>query len=112
MRISDALPILRDRGATLDLYVCDMNAPPEVAVDYLIEALPLLADASPVVLTMKNTFAKKPDFEQAVGIALERLSAVADDAGFSRVHLLANTQKELTVVGRVRKALPATVAVD
>jgi len=83
-----------------------MNARPGVAVDFFIETLPLLADASPVVLTMKNTYRRKPEFEEALRDALRRLNAVADDDGFSIVHLLANTQKEVTVVGRVKIALP------
>ena len=79
-----------------------MNEQPDVAVDYFLEALPLLAAASPAVLTMKNTYRKKDEFETALKLALERLNAVADADGFRVVHLLANTQKEVTVVGRVR----------
>ncbi|KAL3920958.1 MAG: hypothetical protein SGPRY_005067 [Prymnesium sp.] len=102
MRVGEALPILTERGASLDCYVCDMNARPSIAVGYLLEALPLLVSASPVVLTMKNTYKKKMDFEEALAEALAQLNAVADDEGFRVVHLLANTQKELTVVGRLR----------
>ncbi|KAL1508759.1 hypothetical protein AB1Y20_004854 [Prymnesium parvum] len=105
MRVGEALPILRERGVVLDCYVCDMNAEPAVAVGYLLEALSLLADASPVVLTMKNTFKKKPDFEQALEQALTQLNAVSDQDGFKIVHLLANTQKEVTVVGRLQHAV-------
>ena len=83
-----------------------MNEQPDVAVDYFLEALPLLAAASPAVLTMKNTYRKKEEFEAALKLALGRLNAISDDAGFSVVHLLANTQKEVTVVGRVRGPTP------
>ena len=56
-----------------DLYCCDMNAPPAVATDLLLQALPLLRAGAVVVLTFKNTFKKPAPWHEACEAALARL---------------------------------------
>lgn len=39
MRVEQALPILEARGAELDMYCCDMNEEPSIAVDYFVQVV-------------------------------------------------------------------------
>ena len=106
MKIEEALPILMARGGkeavTLDMLVCDMNAPPAVVLSIVRTARPLLRAGAPLVLTFKNSFNSKGAWHAALEAGLEELRTFADDVRV--VHLLANTAKETTVVATVRAA--------
>ena len=108
MRIEEAIPILQGRSGAeavaLDLLVCDMNAPPAEVLAIARTALPLLRVGAPLVLTFKNAFPRRGEWLSALEAGLEELSTFAD--GVQVVHLLANTSKETTVVGRVRAGPP------
>jgi hypothetical protein len=100
MRFEDALPLMADRGDALDLVVCDINAPPKAVVGMVRMARPMLAPACPLVLTFKNPYPSKAEWAGALDAALDELRELADDV--SVLHLLANTSKETTVVGKMR----------
>ncbi|EOD30059.1 hypothetical protein EMIHUDRAFT_462926 [Emiliania huxleyi CCMP1516] len=107
----EALPRLLERSRTsgpYDLYCCDMNAPPAVATDLLLQALPLLRAGAVVVLTFKNTFKKPAPWHEACEAALARLRGPLD--GVRSVQLFANTVRECTVLGEVRAAAEAGAA--
>ena len=108
MRIEEAIPILQGRSGAeavaLDLLVCDMNAPPAEVLAIARTALPLLRVGAPLVLTFKNAFPRRGEWLSALEAGLEELSTFAE--GVQVVHLLANTSKETTVVGRVRAGPP------
>ena len=115
MRIEEALPLLQARGegAFLEMLVCDMNAPPADVVAIATHALPLLAANATLVLTFKNSFARKAEWHASLEAALATMRGFA--SGVSVVHLLANTSKETTVVGRVlppAERIGAAAAVD
>ena len=110
-RFEEALPRLLERSRTsgpYDLYCCDMNAPPAVATDLLLQALPLLRAGAVVVLTFKNTFKKPAPWHEACEAALARLRGPLD--GVRSVQLFANTVRECTVLGEVRAAVEAGAA--
>mmetsp|Transcript_7423 Transcript_7423/g.24700 ORF Transcript_7423/g.24700 Transcript_7423/m.24700 type:complete len:618 (+) Transcript_7423:26-1879(+) len=110
-RFEEALPRLLERSRTsgpYDLYCCDMNAPPAVATDLLLQALPLLRAGAVVVLTFKNTFKKPAPWHEACEAALARLRGPLD--GVRSVQLFANTVRECTVLGEVRAAAEAGAA--
>ena len=107
MRFEEALPLMRSRGDTIDLLVCDVNAPPAQVVGMVLgHALPMLAPGCPLVLTFKRTIPSKAAWERAMDEALAELATVAD--GVEVLHLLANTSRETTVVGWRRAKGPAS----
>ena len=69
-------------------------------VSMVLQALPILATGCPLVLTFKQTLPSKGAWAAAVDAALRELGTIAE--GVEVLHLLANTSKETTVVGRLR----------
>ena len=100
MRFEEALPLMRERGDRIELLVCDINAPPSQVVSMVMQALPVLADGCPLVLTFKQTLPSKGAWAAAVDAALRDLGSIAERVEV--LHLLANTSKETTVVGRLQ----------
>ena len=87
-------------GASFGAFVCDANMPPVNAIDILASAAPLLQKGAHIVITMKNTFHKQAAFDEAVRVQTERLQHKGLCTNACVVHLLANTTKELTLLGR------------
>eukprot|EP00936_MAST-01D_sp_MAST-1D-sp1_P000978 g978.t1 len=87
-------------GASFGAFVCDANMPPVNAIDILASAAPLLQKGAYIVITMKNTFHKQAAFDEAVRVQTERLQHKGLCTNVCVVHLLANTTKELTLLGR------------
>ncbi len=85
---------------SIDLFCCDANICPEASSKLLVlcSTHGLLAAQGRFVLTFKNIYRKKETWDQSVISCLEMLR----NARFSSLqlfHLLANTPKEITVVG-------------
>ena len=120
MRIEQALPLLLVRqtvaaGAAaegpFELLVCDMNDTPARVVGVLMLALPLLAPGAFFALTFKNGFASKRAWREALCSGLDELRGFAENV--RELHLLANTARETSVVGRLRRVeSPANGAPD
>ena len=112
MKIEEALPLLQAQEAPdavqLDMLVCDMNAPPADVINIVRTALPLLRHGALLVLTFKNSFARRAEWHKALDAGLHELRRFAD--GVQVVHLLANTGKETTVVGTVGSNLASSDA--
>ena len=66
---------------------------------YRASAAPLLQKGAHVVITMKNTFHKQAAFDEAVRVQTKRLQHEGLCTNARVVHLLANTTKELTLLG-------------
>ena len=78
-----------------------INANSQAAGPAAVDATPsMLADGCPLVLTFKNPYPSKGEWQGALEAALEELRELADDLRV--LHLLANTSKETTVVSRMR----------
>jgi hypothetical protein len=82
----------------IDFYCCDANVPPEDTVQMLVRCIEasLLADQARVVVTFKNVYRRRADWEQSVPSCLEQLKS----HGLQQIqimHLLANTQRETTI---------------
>lgn len=101
LRFEEALPLLLQRGiaGTANAYCCDMNAPPGLVVDLFLKALELMRPGAVVVITLKNAFPKKLQYDEAVAAALETLGEYLD--GVRIVQLFANTTRESTLLGTV-----------
>ena len=102
MPAQEAISKLLDSGdgATFGAFVCDANMPPVNAIDILASAAPLLQKGAHIVITMKNTFHKQAAFDEAVRVQTKRLQHEGLCTNARVVHLLANTTKELTLLGR------------
>ena len=85
---------------TFGAFVCDANLPPCSSLDILASAAPLLQKGAFFVITMKNTFRKQAAFDEAVRSQIKRLQRDGLCTDVRVVHLLANTTKELTLLGR------------
>ncbi len=92
----------------IDLYCCDANITPITSINMLLRCkeLDLLSKEENVVIriviTLKNVYRKKLDWDTAVNHCLQTMR----DNGFEEVdlvHLLANTQKETTMTAIYRR---------
>eukprot|EP00937_MAST-01D_sp_MAST-1D-sp2_P000170 g170.t1 len=91
--------LLRSEAATkpwADALVCDVNMPPAAVVGFLGHALPLLRPGACIVITFKNTFAKRKAWEAAVVAQSSEMARVCC-APIRQIHLIANTSNEITV---------------
>lgn len=85
---------------TIDLYCCDANISPYVTISlfFKCQEYQLLSKHGRFIITLKNIFLKKAEFEQSIKHCQEELI----QHGFQNieiVHLLANTPKETTILG-------------
>lgn len=89
-------------GRRVDLFCCDANIDPDITLGMLMSAMRrnlLRSDGSVFVITCKNIFRRKEQWEECLKRCMDTLQG---DASFRLVrsqHLLANTAKELTISG-------------
>jgi hypothetical protein len=86
------------------LYACDMNCDPLDSVTLFIEALPLMADESWAVITLKRTERNKQRWEELKIACKNKLSEKSHDIeSIHEVHLIANTPNETTLLIEIRR---------
>ncbi|RYG66504.1 hypothetical protein EON64_09600 [archaeon] len=91
---------LHDRR--IDMFCCDANIDPDITLSMLMSAKQcnlLRQDGTVFVITCKNIFRRKEQWEECLKRCIDTLHG---DASFRLVksqHLLANTAKELTISG-------------
>jgi hypothetical protein len=93
------LSLLREKG--IDLFCCDANILPFKSLSFFFfcHQNNLLAKKGKFIITLKNIFAKKEEWEICVTDCLKQLKESSFCFNIQCVHLLANTPKETTVSG-------------
>ena len=96
----DGYALLTDRR--VDLFCCDANISPFVSVGFLFTCQDrgLLAESGRFVVTFKNLFHRKDEWERGTKECLALLSQRGIFRDIQVTHLLANTAKETTVTGQ------------
>jgi hypothetical protein len=86
----------------IDLFCCDANIDPNITFSMFYAARDhqlLSRDGAVFVITCKNIFRKKEQWEMCLQQCLQRLQSDEDFCHVQMQHLLANTAKEVTISG-------------
>ena len=108
MKGEEAINILLGTGLSnkgLACFVCDMNVDLTETVALFVKALPLMADKFIGVLTFKQTIRNTQIWERLVQQGINILNAeISHDYEIRRIHLIANTPNETTIIVTRRDA--------
>ena len=96
----EAIAALKRSDSKIDMYVCDANISPPATIKIFEDALPLIREGGIFVITLKNTCRSKEAWLAVLDEARSHLEKIGT-INFRFVHLIANTNKETTVYGRI-----------
>lgn len=102
---NDSMAVLHEaerlRTNKIDLFCCDANIMPFKSVSFLFKCFDygLLANEGRFIITLKNIFPRKDEWEDCVQKCLQQLNEFRYFRNIQLMHLLANTPKEVTIIG-------------